>query len=106
MSCVQRGLRVTSSVPFEACAVSGTEVLQTIARCPHDVSSRRRRRNPHWAAESERGRGIGRALMSAAEHWALERGAAYVSLASRRAGEFYTALGYDNAATFFKKPLA
>jgi GNAT superfamily N-acetyltransferase len=56
-------------------------------------------------AAEQRGRGIGRALMSAAEHWAREQNAAYVSLATRRAAEFYTALGYEPSATYFKRPV-
>ncbi|MFD1722920.1 GNAT family N-acetyltransferase [Amnibacterium endophyticum] len=52
---------------------------------------------------AHRHRGIGRLLMREAEHWAAERGAAYVSLASRRAGAFYTALGYDESAVFFER---
>jgi GNAT superfamily N-acetyltransferase len=55
-----------------------------------------------WPA---RGSGVGRQLMDAAETWARDQGAAYVSLASRRAGEFYLALGYEESATFFKKTL-
>jgi GNAT superfamily N-acetyltransferase len=47
--------------------------------------------------------GIGRALMDEVERWAAELDAAYVSLASRRAGDFYRELGYDDSATFFKK---
>jgi GNAT superfamily N-acetyltransferase len=54
----------------------------------------------------QRRHGIGRRLMEAAELWAEDRGAAYVSLASRRAGDFYLALGYEDSATFFKKSLA
>jgi GNAT superfamily N-acetyltransferase len=50
--------------------------------------------------------GVGRRLMHQAEEWAREVGAAYVALASRRAGEFYLTLGYDDSATFFKKTLA
>ncbi|MFE4467040.1 GNAT family N-acetyltransferase [Oerskovia sp. NPDC056781] len=53
---------------------------------------------------SVRGQGLGRLLMTAAEAWAVESGAAYVSLASRRAGSFYRALGYEDSATFYKKP--
>ena len=49
--------------------------------------------------------GIGRSLMATAEAWADARGAAYLALASRRAGEFYRALGYDDSAVFFKKTL-
>ena len=50
--------------------------------------------------------GIGRQLMAEAEAWTQQVGAAYISLASRRAGDFYTALGYDESATFYKKALA
>lgn len=49
--------------------------------------------------------GVGAALMDAAERWAEERGAAYVSLATRRAADFYLARGYEESAVFFKKPL-
>ena len=55
-------------------------------------------------AESRRA-GAGSALMAAAERWAAEVGAAYISLASRRAGEFYVTLGYDDSAVFFRKHL-
>jgi hypothetical protein len=43
--------------------------------------------------------------MDAVETWARDRGAAYVSLATRRASEFYLALGYDESAVFFRKML-
>jgi GNAT superfamily N-acetyltransferase len=56
-------------------------------------------------AEQVRRQGVGQALMTEAESWAREQGAAYISLASRRAGEFYRALAYEDAATFFKKSL-
>ena len=49
--------------------------------------------------------GVGAALMNAAERWAEEMGAAYVSLATRRAADFYRALRYEESAVFFKKPL-
>ncbi|MFI2102100.1 GNAT family N-acetyltransferase [Isoptericola sp. NPDC019693] len=52
---------------------------------------------------AHRGRGLGAALMDHAERWAVSRGAAYVSLASRRAGPFYEALGYDGSATFYRR---
>lgn len=54
---------------------------------------------------AHRGRGAGAALMGHAERWAAARGAAYVSLASRRAGPFYEALGYDDSATFYRRTL-
>ena len=50
-------------------------------------------------AESARGHGIGRALVLAAERWAVEQGASAISLTSavRRteAHAFYKRLGYD-----------
>jgi GNAT superfamily N-acetyltransferase len=55
-------------------------------------------------AAAHRRTGIGAALMAEAEKWADARGAGYVSLASRRAGDFYLALGYEDSATFYKKP--
>ncbi|GII99792.1 N-acetylglutamate synthase-like GNAT family acetyltransferase [Sediminihabitans luteus] len=56
--------------------------------------------------EGSRRGGVGRRLMAHAEAWAAEQRAAYVSLASRRAGDFYAALGYADSATFYKLPLA
>jgi GNAT superfamily N-acetyltransferase len=53
--------------------------------------------------ELHRGLGIGRALMSKAEEWATSMGGVYISLASRRAGAFYLALGYGESATYYKK---
>lgn len=55
--------------------------------------------------ESLRQHGIGRQLMEHAEQWARATGAAYVALASRRAGAFYLACGYDDSAVFYKKTL-
>ncbi len=52
-----------------------------------------------------RGAGIGRALVRAAEGLARASGAAYVALATRRAGALYDALGYQESATYFKKIL-
>lgn len=56
-------------------------------------------------AKAWRRKQIGKALMGAAEGWAQQRGAAHITLASRQSGQFYLALGYENAATFFKKLL-
>jgi GNAT superfamily N-acetyltransferase len=56
-------------------------------------------------AEAARRAGIGAALMAEAESWAGEQGAAYISLATRRAASFYNALGYEDSATFFRKLL-
>jgi GNAT superfamily N-acetyltransferase len=50
--------------------------------------------------------GVGRTLMAAAEDWGRSVGAAYLALSSRRAGDFYLALGYDDSAVYYKKPLS
>ncbi len=52
-----------------------------------------------------RNSGVGRLLMESAEQWAQSIGAAYLALASRRAGPFYLALNYEDSATFYKKTL-
>jgi len=49
--------------------------------------------------------GVGRRLMEHAEDWARSTGAAYLALASRRAGHFYLALGYEDSAVFYKHTL-
>ena len=53
--------------------------------------------------EQDRGRGIGRALMSEFEQWATAQGCALIALATRRAAPFYRALGYEESATYFRK---
>jgi len=52
-----------------------------------------------------RGHGIGRALMTAFERWARERGCVLVALATRRAAPFYCTLGYEDSATYLRKLL-
>lgn len=52
-----------------------------------------------------RRRGVGAALMAAFEDWARSRGSRLVALATRRAGLFYTALGYEESAAYFRKLL-
>jgi GNAT superfamily N-acetyltransferase len=52
-----------------------------------------------------RRRGIGSAMMNAFEVWAESRSSKLVGLATRRAKSFYTALGYDESAVFFRKLL-
>jgi GNAT superfamily N-acetyltransferase len=52
-----------------------------------------------------RGRGAGRALMSAFEQHAADQGCALVALATRRAAAFYGALGYQESASYFRKVL-
>jgi GNAT superfamily N-acetyltransferase len=56
--------------------------------------------SPDWRRD-----GIGTSLMRAAEEWATERGSAYLALATRRAADFYEAIGYSESATFFRKVL-
>ena len=56
-------------------------------------------------ASSDRRKGIGRALMTRFEQWAGSRGARVVALATRRAGGFYLALGYEESASYFRKVL-
>jgi GNAT superfamily N-acetyltransferase len=56
-------------------------------------------------AADQRRRGIGRGLLGEAERWASELGSTYICLASRRAGDFYLALDYEDSATFYRKTL-
>ncbi|SDS83714.1 GNAT family N-acetyltransferase [Microlunatus soli] len=54
--------------------------------------------------ETIRGAGIGRQLVVAYEHWAFaEHDARHISLATRRAGDFYRAIGYEESAVYFKR---
>jgi GNAT superfamily N-acetyltransferase len=55
--------------------------------------------------DQDRGRGIGRVLMDAFEQWAAARDCALVALATRRAAPFYSALGYEESAVYFRKVL-
>jgi GNAT superfamily N-acetyltransferase len=58
------------------------------------------------AVRPERRRqGLGRALAAAFEEWARAREARLVALATRRAGDFYAALGYEESAVYFRKIL-
>ncbi|RCW40326.1 hypothetical protein DFP97_1363 [Paenibacillus prosopidis] len=40
------------------------------------------------------------------EEKAAERGSKLIALATRRAGDFYKAIGYDESAIYFKKALS
>ena len=55
--------------------------------------------------ESVRRKGVGRALMENFEEWSRGRGSNLVALATRRAASFYTSIGYEESATFFRKLL-
>lgn len=48
---------------------------------------------------------VGASLMQTFEAWAKTRGSKLVGLATRRAATFYTAIGYEESATFFRKLL-
>ena len=56
--------------------------------------------------EAHRRQGLGRALMDDFEAWARSRSAKLCGLATRRAAAFYSAIGYDDSATFFRKMLS
>jgi GNAT superfamily N-acetyltransferase len=56
--------------------------------------------------EASRRSRVGRSLMTAAEEWARSVDAAYLSLATRRAADFYRSLGYEESAIFFRKTVA
>lgn len=56
-------------------------------------------------SEDLRGVGVGSTLIRHVEWWARDQGAAYVSLATRRASQFYRALGFVESAAFFKKAI-
>ena len=56
--------------------------------------------------ESRRRQGVGRVLMAAVEDWSRDCVAAvYVALATRRAADFYAAIGYHDSARYLKKDL-
>ncbi|GII83186.1 N-acetyltransferase [Sphaerisporangium siamense] len=52
-----------------------------------------------------RRRGLGRALLEEFERWARSRDGGYIALATRRAPEFYNALKYESAGTYYRKVL-
>lgn len=58
-----------------------------------------------FVVEEYRKMKIGKKLMELIEEKAFERGSKLVALATRRAGDFYKSIGYDESATYFKKIL-
>lgn len=54
---------------------------------------------------SRRQSGIGKLLMTAFEDWARSRNSRYVALGTRRAADFYLAIGYEESAVYFRKLL-
>jgi len=53
-----------------------------------------------------RNEGVGKALMEYFEAEAQSRGCKLTSLSTRRAGDFYEALGYEKSAIYYKKTFA
>jgi GNAT superfamily N-acetyltransferase len=53
--------------------------------------------------EPVRRQGVASKLVSSAEDWARGIPGAYIALASRRAGDFYVKIGYEESAGYFKK---
>ena len=49
--------------------------------------------------------GLGERLIHEFEVWARKQGAVLCALATRRAAEFYRALGYEESATYFRRLL-
>jgi GNAT superfamily N-acetyltransferase len=52
---------------------------------------------------SSRHRGVATEMMSAAEEWARTIPTAYIALASRRAGDFYLGIGYEDRQPTFER---
>jgi len=56
-------------------------------------------------SEAFRRQGVGRKLMEAFEAWAKVRQVKQIALATRRAADFYEALGYAESAAYFRKQI-
>lgn len=56
--------------------------------------------------ESARRKGVAAALMGSFEEWCNEREAKLVALATRRAADFYEAIGYEDSGIYFRKMLS
>lgn len=58
-----------------------------------------------FVREDCRKKGIGKLLLDSFERWSEEKGCRLVALATRRAADFYKALGYEESAVYFRKLL-
>lgn len=58
-----------------------------------------------YVSDSHRRSGLGRDLMNSFENWCRSRGSRLIGLATRRASEFYEAIGYEESATYFRRVL-
>lgn len=52
-----------------------------------------------------RGQGVGRLLTDVHERWSIDHDCSLTALATRRAETFYSAIGYEASATYFRKIL-
>lgn len=59
-----------------------------------------------FVLDEYRGMKIGKKMMEMIEVKAHERGSKLIALATRRASDFYKAIGYDESAIYFKKTLS
>jgi len=50
-----------------------------------------------------RRKGVGKSLMEGFEAWAVSKESRLIALATRRASNFYQAIGYAESATYFRK---
>lgn len=58
-----------------------------------------------YVTPAARKHGVGKRLMDAFESLSIERNSKLIALATRRAHQFYNAIGYQESATYFKKTL-
>ena len=56
-----------------------------------------------YVSEEMRRSGVGLVLEEQFELWARNRGATLIALATRRASAFYTAIGYKESASYYRK---
>jgi|ERR1035437_559933 GNAT superfamily N-acetyltransferase len=56
-------------------------------------------------SEPQRRRGVGLALEEEFALWAKDQGTKLIALATRRAASFYSALSYEDSATYFRRIL-
>ena len=59
-----------------------------------------------FVEEAKRGAGTGRAMIEAIVRWASSRGAAEVTVPTRRAGAYYERLGFERTAEYYHAALA
>ena len=58
-----------------------------------------------FVKEDLRRKGLGKDLMQSIELWVANRGCKLIALATNGAKEFYSELGFENSASYFKKYL-